>query len=449
VIDQDNIPTSVVSGEKRKIELTDRLRQLPFMELDDLITYASIETEDPVLSQIEVEKVVSAPNATNWTIEDSERVYGLSQLVKSGEINLDSMEPPKLFCVNGLYGVLHDGRHRVAAKKLIGLEQPEHNEIRAEVSQVKKFTKVFAFSQEEYDELLRRKEEGLWQGNIEGGPNNSVPTGFAALGTIENYVGPWVFSRNMEKAKLLYNSLVDYLQPTTKEIGYFRVTNRSFEEVDKALSITETVKKLKPNSKVLDVGSGIFQQTAAGIGELRPDITVISSDATLGLEPNDFRIFDTSEGEGWKETTYISKDTELVDEPEVLPDSYQEDRRKKAVNSVASLQPSLPFANESFDLIIDSWGPGMYLDRKSEQSDKSQMSVYLDNICRTLKHEGEFRMYPIDNYDDLFMTDEQRNEKALIFFRNYFKNKQNEFSFRIFSCADGKQSRLGLVLTKK
>lgn len=183
----------------------------------------------------------------------------------------------------------------------------------------------------------------------------------------------------------------DHLPPTAKEIGYFRVTNRSFEDVDRVLSLTDAVNKLKPNSKVLDIGSGLFQHTASGIRKLRSDIFVVSSDATLGLESDHFWIMDSDEDGKGRQTTYSSKANYISDPQKLMSESYQQDRRNEAVNSIASLQPSLPFAADSFDLIIDSWGPGMYLDRtSSDPTRNSHMSVYLDNICRILKHQGEF-----------------------------------------------------------
>lgn len=205
MIDQEKPTTSASQQESGKQEFVERLKALPFMELGDLVTYASVDTDEPVLEQVDVERVVSAPNASDWTLDNPERVYRLSQAILTGEVDLNTMEPPKLFYIAGVYGVLHDGRHRVAATKLIGLEKSSPA-IRAEVSPIKPFTQVFAFTQEEHNELIRRREMGLWQGNIEGGSNDFVPTGFASSGTIESYIGPWVFSKDMDKARALYTA---------------------------------------------------------------------------------------------------------------------------------------------------------------------------------------------------------------------------------------------------
>lgn len=182
-----------------------QLEQLPFIEIGDLITYATINAQIPTVAVVDVNSIVSGVNVDNWALGDPNRVVELSKNISSGEVVLEKKELPELFELNGLYGVLHDGLHRVAAMKLINLDHPPQT-IRAEVSTIKPFTEVYSLTEDGYLELLKRRELGLWQGSIEGGPSSSSFSGFYASGKVDSYVGPWVFSRDMEKAKALFEA---------------------------------------------------------------------------------------------------------------------------------------------------------------------------------------------------------------------------------------------------
>lgn len=73
-------------------------------------------------------------------------------------------------------------------------------------------------------------------------------------------------------------SEIDY---SLEDIGTFRVTPRSFEDYQDTFEIR--AKDFPPNAMVLDVGSGLNQEFAKGLSELRPDVKVVSLDASLAL----------------------------------------------------------------------------------------------------------------------------------------------------------------------
>ena len=184
-----------------------QLEALPFIETSRLFTFSELATQKPpIITAVNVDKIMSAPNVSNWALGDHERVIGLLEAIRSEEIDLEHMELPQLFDVCGLYGILNEGRHRTAAMKLQGIRSSSPQLIKAEVLTVKPFKQVFAFKEADYLEILKRRNDGLWQGSIDGGPSNTSFSGFYASGEIESYVGPWVFSREMDKAKTLFEA---------------------------------------------------------------------------------------------------------------------------------------------------------------------------------------------------------------------------------------------------
>lgn len=72
--------------------------------------------------------------------------------------------------------------------------------------------------------------------------------------------------------------------PSLKEIGYFRVTERSFETILFGLELSrEKVRELPTGATVIDIGSSLNQSFAKGVLALRPDINAISIDPSLAI----------------------------------------------------------------------------------------------------------------------------------------------------------------------
>jgi len=78
------------------------------------------------------------------------------------------------------------------------------------------------------------------------------------------------------------------IEPKLKDIGYFRTTDRTYEETLKYSNIdNEYIQLLEQDAKVVEMGSGLHQKFANGLKLQRPDITVISIDPSLGVDLNE------------------------------------------------------------------------------------------------------------------------------------------------------------------
>jgi len=242
------------------------------------------------------------------------------------------------------------------------------------------------------------------------------------------------------------------------EIGYFRVTNREFEQSLEAVDLNKRhIMNLPIDAKIAEIGSGLDQEFANGVKSIRPDVKVISLDPTLGLENKDFyTTTEESPDHGIRSVQYKYND------PEINKSSYadslekqQETKRKRLESAhetggvVAGLAPEIPFADESLDLLVDSWGPGLYLDRYEEGS---ELEIYLNNISRSLKNGGEAHIYPIDFYDEVLESNKIKNEKAEKEYEKILENTPN-VKYEFFKKDDkglpeGQQDRLGIKITK-
>lgn len=235
------------------------------------------------------------------------------------------------------------------------------------------------------------------------------------------------------------------------EVGYFRVTDRPIEEVSGLLHLKDTIKDLPEKAMVLDVGSGLNHLFKGAVNIERPDVTIVCIDPTLGI--NSDKTFKITVDPKLKDAvTYSSNkyDSDInVNEP-VL---FQEKRREKLVGSVAALAPVLPFTENTFNLIVDSMGPGMYLDRREDREGYCQMRNYLEEVVRVLKSGGEFRLYPLDWYADALLNDVEKNEFARDFFKKELAKFGDNIVCQIYEepnpVAGKAMLRLGLVLRKK
>lgn len=184
------------------------------------------------------------------------------------------------------------------------------------------------------------------------------------------------------------------------EINYF-VTNRDFEKISFLLKITpKFIEELPIEAKVLEIGSGVTQNFARGLSEKRKDLKIVSLDPTISLNSSDFtpRVIRGENNE--LKSIYYTNNPQDVNGDYYLMGKYEpinklhEERISEAQKSgfvVSALAPELPFKENTFDLIIDSFGPILYLPELGHE----KMASYLTRIYDVLKPGGEFRAYPV------------------------------------------------------
>jgi len=216
-----------------------------------------------------------------------------------------------------------------------------------------------------------------------------------------------------------------------KNESYY-VTDRSFELLRKFLHLTDSeIQKIPENGSVLEIGSGVYRNFASGMSVVRPDLKIFSVDPTLALTKDDFiSVVDRNTVGKMKSIYYTNK---LVDKnADYLMTGTVENNQKVLnerlgeghINAVASLAPNLPFKNETFDLIVDSFGPGFYLHSKGRQ----EFEKYLVSIFDLLKQGGEARIYPVLNTIDIpFSTQEELKNKS----RAYYQTILNKLDLEI------------------
>lgn len=151
-----------------------------------------------------------------------------------------------------------------------------------------------------------------------------------------------------------------------KEIGYFKVTNRDLESYERNCHFKG--EEILNNSVVVDIGSGWNQELSAGLEKLNKGIKTISLDASLAIPPKGIKGVEYVKGGIF--THEVSK-------------KMQKDRLVEArENSVAAVMPEIPLASEVADLVVDCFGPGMYLDDE-------KFVEYIREVKRVLKDGGE------------------------------------------------------------
>lgn len=249
-----------------------------------------------------------------------------------------------------------------------------------------------------------------------------------------------------------------------EEIGYFRVTDREFWQSADALRINDEFIRLLPeNGNVVEIGSGLNQGFARALKEKREDITCISIDPTLGLSENNFYTTHRTDSNGnLEEVSYTSTNNSYYNNQRPTGDwvdtiAKQEeisDIRVKTAqetgNVIAGLVPELPFASNSIDLIVDSWGPGLYLDRYKEDS---PLSEYLHEVSRALKSDGQAHIYPIDFYNEALEENDIKNKNAIEEYTKILQTDPSiEFKFYEYedkALRDGNKKRIGIIIRKR
>lgn len=216
-----------------------------------------------------------------------------------------------------------------------------------------------------------------------------------------------------------------------KEIGYFRVTERKLDSYEKYCHIESN--NIAQESVVVDIGSGWNQELSAGLENLDKGIKTISLDASLAIPPKGI---DGVTYSTWRENKLVDVDENMQKERLALTRE----------NSVAAIVPDLPLKNGVADLIVDCYGPATYLDDE-------KIVEYISEIGRVLKNNGEAHLYPIDNFDDFVLKDEEdrcvvSGDRRLELSREVAKNGGLIFEKYLQDDETG-SSRVGLVIKKE
>ncbi len=215
-----------------------------------------------------------------------------------------------------------------------------------------------------------------------------------------------------------------------KEAGYFRVTDRSL--VDYKTIFNLRIEDFKPNSRVLDAGSGIHQTFAREIQQQRPDIRVVSLDPTLFLKKYDI-------------------------ETKQATDAEREKRRKEKYGEVvAAIFPKTPFKDKSFNYIFDNHGPFMYFEDQF-----TGLKSYISELLRLLKPDGSVFIYPLDLLADLLAGDVLSADKEQIYLKSENRiltimgelGREVHLEYHLFDFTEGTIEnpliRKGIKITKK
>lgn len=229
-----------------------------------------------------------------------------------------------------------------------------------------------------------------------------------------------------------YNELMG--DEEKKEVGYFKVTDRPLGDYERIFSFR--AEDLKPNSKVLDVGSGLRQTFAKELQQKRPDIQVVSFDPTLFLKKYDL---DTEEG------------TRKASEEEKKQKLRRKEKFGEVIASIFPETPHLPFKDESFDYVIDNHGPFMYF-----EDHFSELKDYINELLRILKPQGQAFIYPLDLIADILkgLNDEekyQRSENRILAIMGQV-GREIGLSHKTFTFTEGTPEKplikLGIKITK-
>ncbi len=214
----------------------------------------------------------------------------------------------------------------------------------------------------------------------------------------------------------------------------FRVSKRPLEDYMRFFSLTP--ESLKPNSRILDMGSGENQELAVGLAKIRPDIQVVSVDPSLILSAEQHLL------------TRKNARVVLHDDKEASPEKLKRRLEQSSGNIVIALAPDLPFIDGTFDYLLDLFGAFRYLDEKF-------LKNYVERIHRILKTGGEAYIFPIDLYKetaDDWLDRKIRNQpriEKIIKDLNIHPENYNFFSHNLNPPSRDPDINIGIKFTKK
>jgi len=245
-------------------------------------------------------------------------------------------------------------------------------------------------------------------------------------------------------------------------IPEFYVTNRTFEDICSMVHLTEEdFLTLPEGAYVLEIGSGVFQNFAKKLKDIRPDVRAVSLDPTLGISAQDSKLFDVKVIKNEKNEVdtvmYLNKEVESnfivpsAAKKEDLGKIQQQrvDEASKSGFAIAGLAPDLPFKDNSLDLIIDVYGPSLYVQLNQEK----KITPFFKEIYRVLKSGGEMRIFPaIDMQKELKrrdLNDEISIEYSKIFFHQMFSMNKLAFDINFEEGTEPGTKRKMLVMILK
>lgn len=192
-------------AESTHLSLEDELKhisKLPFIETTDLMHVAIYKGGKEENTQVPVDKIIGGLNIESWDkIARYRNIYisRMIEAIKSGELDLKK-DPPSLIDWGGAYLVIEDGNTRCGVSKMMNLES-----IPAKVVTGITLDQLAVFSLNDYQVLLSKREQGMWSGSLEIVDYGS--SSFYAKGKVEFYEGLWIFSKEPEKVKEIYQQI--------------------------------------------------------------------------------------------------------------------------------------------------------------------------------------------------------------------------------------------------
>ena len=207
-----------------------------------------------------------------------------------------------------------------------------------------------------------------------------------------------------------------------EDLGWMRVTDREVGEALNYLDLSDDeVRALPTKSVVLELGSGLNLKLAAHFKEVRPDVTFVALDPTLGFKvasETELSLGDDPRS-GHINSTFIATPFYYDGQAELSHLSYAPSWMDKAASSnlleegvklhrdrmenlpevgaLSAIVPNLPVADGSVDLILDSFGPGTWFCNHADGSAK-----YFAELERVLRAGGTAIVYPVDSRDEFF-----------------------------------------------
>ena len=165
-----------------------------------------------------------------------------------------------------------------------------------------------------------------------------------------------------------------------EQIDSLTVTHRSYEAILDICQLTkDDIEQLPRNATVVDVGSGEFQEFSQGIKKQRPDVFVVSIDPSMALEGKDKNVIISESGSGKTYYRNPSQNKGLHKEHPLYTRIQLSRVRNAKHGTVATIVPPIPLKPQSVDLLVDSYGPSLYLE------EEAAIVEYIKEISRVLK----------------------------------------------------------------
>ncbi|MDD3648143.1 MAG: hypothetical protein PHS44_06640 [Candidatus Dojkabacteria bacterium] len=177
-----------------------------------------------------------------------------------------------------------------------------------------------------------------------------------------------------------------------ESLQLYRVTERPFSEILRLSCFNlRVLRGLVPGSIIVEVGSGINQEFANGLMQIRRDIAVVSIDPSLAILASEAKINLTrSKGTGRRTLDYYLADrVSDVHKNSAGIQLTRLENARRTRNVIPALAPNFPFEDSSVKWVVDVYGPGTYFRERKILID------YLTEISRILQVGGRASIYPL------------------------------------------------------